>query len=61
MRRRFWIDVFEREHMVVFVDFLRGNFAAKDATEEAVWISHRVNCAIHCALNDMHWPKTGAS
>jgi hypothetical protein len=40
VRGRFGVDVFEGKYMVVFIDFLRGNFAAEDAAEEAVRISH---------------------
>ena len=37
---RLGIDVFEGEDAIVLVDFLAGNFAANDATEEAIarWI-----------------------
>jgi len=40
VRGRFGADVFEGEDMVVFVNFLGGNFAADDAAEKAVGISH---------------------
>lgn len=33
---RLGADVFEGEDVVVFVDFLRGNFAAEDAAEKAI-------------------------
>jgi hypothetical protein len=36
MGRRLGMDVFEREHIVVFKDFLRRNLAANDAAEKAV-------------------------
>jgi hypothetical protein len=34
------VDVFEGEDVVVFVNFLGGNFAAEDAAEEAIGIGH---------------------
>ena len=34
------VDVFEGEDVFVLVNFLRGDFAAEDAAEEAVGISH---------------------
>src|SRR5712671_110905 len=36
MRRRFRIDVFKGKHMLVLVNFLRGNLAAKNAAEKAI-------------------------
>jgi hypothetical protein len=33
-------DIFEGEYVIVLVDFFRGNFAAKDAAEEAVGVGH---------------------
>src|SRR5271157_2298353 len=36
MRRSLWIDVFEDEHFVVFVDLLGGDFTGNDLAEEAV-------------------------
>ena len=36
VRGRLRTDVFEGEHMLVFVNFLRGNLAADDAAEKAV-------------------------
>jgi len=50
MRRRFRIDVFEGENVFVFVNFLRKNFTADDAAEEAIRVSHDTN--LH-RLNDI--------
>jgi hypothetical protein len=36
MRRRLWADVFKREHVIVFVNFLRRNFSAENATKKTV-------------------------
>jgi len=37
---RLRVDVFEGEDVVIFVNFLRRNFAADDAAEEAIRIAH---------------------
>jgi hypothetical protein len=36
MRRRLRIDVFDGEHVLVLIDFLRGNLAAENAAEKAI-------------------------
>jgi hypothetical protein len=43
MRRRVRVDVFERKHVLVLVNFLRGNLTAENAAEKAVadGIGHR--------------------
>jgi hypothetical protein len=35
MRRCLWLDVFEGENVIVFVNFLRGDLAAENAAEQA--------------------------
>jgi hypothetical protein len=34
------IDIFEGEHMLVFVNFLSRNLTADDAAKEAIGIGH---------------------
>ena len=43
MRRRLWIDVFKGKDVIVLVNFLRGNLAAKNAAEKAIscGVSHK--------------------
>lgn len=38
--RRMGMNVFESEHMIVFINFLGWNLTADDTAEEAVWIGH---------------------
>ena len=38
VRGRLGIDVFEREHVVVFIDKLRGNLLRADFAKKAVWV-----------------------
>ncbi len=40
VHRRLRLDVLESEDVVVFVDFLGGDFSAQDAAEQAVRIGH---------------------
>lgn len=42
MRRGLRVDVFEREHMLVFMDFLGWNLSANDAAEKTIGIGHSV-------------------
>src|ERR1700728_206156 len=35
-----WVDIFKGEDVLVFVDFLGGDFAGDDAAEETIGISH---------------------
>ena len=45
VRRRLRIDVFEREYVFVFKNFLRRNLSADDAAKEAILIA----CLCHCS------------
>jgi hypothetical protein len=38
------VDVFKRENVLVFVNLLRRNFAADDAAEKAIRVSHLSTC-----------------
>jgi hypothetical protein len=40
VRGRLRVDVFEREDVVVLINFFRGNIALDDAAEEAMGIGH---------------------
>ena len=43
VRRRLRTDVFEREHVVVFIDKLRGNFLCADFAEKAIRVHRPIN------------------
>ncbi len=44
MRGSLRLNVFEREDVVVFIDFFRGNLSADDAAEKAVRVGHLFTC-----------------